>query len=189
VRQRRTPHLAWLAVCAVATGCGNGETGARQVLPTTRPVAEIVAIADDTKFAIAMSDLVFAREATAGYEQLTPAERVVFCLDQLEREVNNGGFAQFFENSSGDHAMDTIEALRVLGAPTMAALVAEAVSVFPQGWPATDREDRQRQLAALDTQARATLDRLDEAFFAYPENLAALERRYVRAHQDQFRTP
>jgi hypothetical protein len=159
------------------------------VLPPTRPVAEILAMTDDTEFAIAMSDLVFAREATVGYQQLTAAERVVFCLDQLEREVNNGGFEQFFENSSGDHALDTIEALRTLGATATAALVAEAVRVFPQGRPATDRAERQRQVARLDEQARATLDRLDGAFYDSPESLVALERRYVRDHQDQFPSP
>lgn len=103
--------------------------------------------------------------------------------------MNNGGFAQFFENSAGDHAMETIEALRTLGAPRVAALVSEAVSVFPDGRPATDRERRQQQLDRLAPQARATLDRLDNAFYEYPENLTALERAYVRAHQDEFRMP
>ena len=152
-------------------------------------VIEILRIEDDTKFAIAMSDLVFAREQAAGYAQLTPAERVVYCLDGVEREVNNGGFAQFFENSAGDHALDTIDALKTLGAPRMAALVSDAVSVFPNGRPAEDRERRQEQLARLDEQAKAKLDQLDAAFQEYPENLAALERQYVRAHQDQFRMP
>lgn len=112
----------------------------------------------------------------------------MFCLDALEREVNNGGFAQFFENSAGDHARETIEALRTLGAPRVARLVAEAVAVFPDG-PAPDRERRRRQLDRLDDRARAKLDQLDGAFYAYPENLTALERRYVRNHQGQFPMP
>jgi hypothetical protein len=177
---------------AALTACGSGETqppGQPQGQPSLRSVNEILQIEDDTKFAIAMSDLVFAREQAAGYAQLTPAERVVLCLDGLEREVNNGGFAQFFENSAGDHAMDTIEALKTLGASQMAAMVSDAVSVFPENRPASDRDRRQEQLARLDPQARARLDELDSAFYKYPENLAALERKYVRAHQDQFRMP
>jgi hypothetical protein len=180
-----------LALAAATTACGGESQPPRepQMQSSPQPVNEILRIEDDTKFAIAMSDLVFAREQATGYAQLTPAERVVFCLDGLEREVNNGGFAQFFENSAGDHAMDTIEALKTLGAAQMAALVADAVSVFPEGRPATDRERRQEQLARLDPQAKAKLDQLDDAFYKYPENLAALERQYVRAHQDQFRMP
>lgn len=187
----------FLTLVTTTTGCpqpGSGGSGGgegRSDLPslTPRPVAEVLQIADDTQFAIAMSDRVFAREQAVGYEQLTPAERVVFCLDGLEREVNNGGFSQFFENSAGDHALETVEALRTLGAPRVAALVAQAVAVFPAGRPATDRERRQQQLAQLDDRARAKLDQLDNAFFEYPEHLAALERRYVRSHQDQFRMP
>ena len=123
-----------LALAAATTSCGGAEEGARRdvQVPTPRPVAEILLIEDDTKFAIAMSDLVFSREAAVGYQRLTPPERVVFCLDGLEREVNNGGFAQFLENSAGDHALETIEALRTLGAPRVAGLVAEAVAVFPE---------------------------------------------------------
>jgi Domain of unknown function (DUF4375) len=174
-----------------ATSCRGAEKGTRRdaQLPAPRPVAEILQIEDDTKFAIAMSDLVFSREAAVGYDRLTPPERVVFCLDALEREVNNGGFAQFFENSAGDHALETIEALRTLGAPRVAGLVTEAVAVFPDGHPAADREDRQRQVEKLDDAARAKLDQLDGAFYEYPENLHALERAYVGTNQAQFPMP
>ena len=68
-------------------------------------------------------------------------------------------------------------------------MVSDAVSVFPDSRPAADRDRRQEQLARLEPQARARLDELDSAFYKYPENLAALERTYVRAHQDQFRMP
>jgi len=188
-----TVRRCLLALAAATTGCGGSETqkGARVNLdlPVPRPVAEILQLADDTEFAIGMSELVFAREAAVGYQRLTPPEQVVFCLDGLEREVNNGGFAQFFGNSSGDHALETVEALRTLGAPQVAALVARAVAVFPDGRPDPDRERRQQQLDRLDQRALATLGELDTAFFEYPENLAALERAYVSSHQQQFLNP
>jgi hypothetical protein len=180
-----------LLALAAVTSCRGAEKGTRRdaQVPPPRPVAEIVQIEDDTKVAIAMSDLVFSREAAVGYERLTPPERVVYCLDGLEREVNNGGFTQFFANSAGDHALETIEALRTLGAPRVAELVAAAVAVFPDGHPAADRDDRQRQVDQLDEAARAKLDQLDSAFYENPENLAALERAYVSANQDQFPMP
>ena len=114
---------------------------------------------------------------------------MVFCIDGLEREVNNGGFVQFFDNSAGDHALATIDALHALSAPAFAGLVSEAVSVFPDGRPDSDRDRRSRQVAALDEGARARLDQLDGRFYEYPENLSALKRQYVRAHQDEFTQP
>lgn len=154
-----------------------------------RAASEILAISDDTEFAIAMSDLVFAREQAVGYAALTPAERVVFCLDALEREINNGGFQQFFENSSGDHAFDTVESLQTLGANQMAALVRDAIAVFPGGRPAADRGERQDQLDRLDQRATSRWGELDDAFYQYPDNLVALERRYVQQHVAQFSAP
>ena len=191
IRDRRHYTFWLLALATATTSCGKDTQPASKatILPEPQPIADILEIENDTEFAIAMSNLVFARAAAVGYEQLSTAERVIFCVDGLEREVNNGGFAQFFENSAGDHAMDTIESLRALGAPKMAALVAEAVRVFPQGRPATDRERRQQQLDQLDEEAKTRLDQLDGAFYEYPENLAVLERQYVRTHQDQFRMP
>jgi hypothetical protein len=52
-----------------------------------------------------MSNLVFARCEAAGFTALSQAEQTIYCLDALEREVNNGGFSQFFLNSSGDTAL------------------------------------------------------------------------------------
>jgi hypothetical protein len=149
-------------------------------------VDDALASADDTAFAIAMSNLVFARHESAGFEALTEAEQTVYCLDALEREVNNGGFEQFFFNSSGDTALETVAALERLGAAHTAGLVRRAVSVFPPGRPAADRDEREKQLAALPENTRDAWRALDEAFLEYRDNLVALERKYVVAHRHDF---
>lgn len=149
-------------------------------------VDDALANADDTAFAIAMSNLVFARHEAAGFAALTEAERTVYCLDALEREVNNGGFEQFFFNSSGDTAIETLAALERLGAAHTAGLVRRAVLVFPAGRPAADRDEREKQLAALPENARDAWRALDEAFLEYRDNLVALERTYVVAHRRDF---
>ena len=142
---------------------------------------------DDTAFAIAMSNLVFARCEAAGFAALSQAEQTVYCLDALEREVNNGGFSQFFFNSSGDTALETVAALERLGAPHTAGLVRRAVSAFPGGRPSPDRDAREKQMEALPESATELWSELDTAFFEYRDNLAALERAYVTAHRGEFR--
>jgi hypothetical protein len=143
--------------------------------------------ADDTRFAIDMSNLVFARYEQAGFAGLTEAEQTVYCLDALEREVNNGGFDQFFFNSSGNTAMETVTALERLGAKHTAALVQRAAGVFPDGRPAADRDERETQMEALPESARELWSQLDDDFYEYRDNLTALERAYVRAHRGEFR--
>ena len=58
---------------------------------------------------------IFSRLQVAGFDSLCPAEQVFICIDQLEREVNNGGFHQFFWNSAGDNTPETLAALEQIG--------------------------------------------------------------------------
>jgi hypothetical protein len=145
-----------------------------------------LANADDTAFAIAMSNLVFARQEAVGFAALTEAEQTVYCLDALEREVNNGGFHQFFFNSSGDTALQTIDALERLGAAHTAGIVRRAAALFPGARPPADRDEREKQMSALPDGGSGAWRSLDDAFFEYRDNLAALERAYVAARRGDF---
>jgi hypothetical protein len=158
-------------------------------LPKPRPVHEVLATSDDTTFAIELSNLVFYREAAIGFEKLTDAEKTAFLIDQLEREVNNGGFIQFFTNSSGDHAGETPTALRSIGADQMAGIVEEALVPFEWVGPSSDPQVRSEQLDQLGEAAEAVWSECDSKFYEYPENLAGLLRTFVAAHQQEFGPP
>lgn len=151
-------------------------------------VDEVLAQRDETLFSIALFNLVFAREDSAGYEGLTTAERVIFCVNGLETEVNSGGFVQYFLNSAGDHAGDAPAALRALGAPKTATLVELAIGMFPIA-PAPGQIAREAQVAALSNQARTKLELLDSEFRKYPEPLAELARAFVEGHRGEFPVP
>lgn len=49
-------------------------------------------------------------------DALTDGQRHFYYNQNLEREINNGGFNQYFLNSSGDFAHETIKSLRTIGA-------------------------------------------------------------------------
>jgi len=53
--------------------------------------------------------------ANERFSELSPSERVFILIWDLEAEVNNGGFNQFFFNSAGDRASATPAALRAIG--------------------------------------------------------------------------
>lgn len=150
-------------------------------------IDDVLANDDPTSFAIALSNLVFPRWDRDGFRALTPPEQVAYCVDALEREVNNGGFQQFFWNSSGDTAVETLRALEALGATEAARLVTRALAVFPDARPPADREARIALLETLPAEATATWSDLDDAFYRYPDDLTALMREYVRANRDGFR--
>jgi hypothetical protein len=151
-------------------------------------IGEVLAKEDGTAFAIALSDLVFPRYDRDGFASLTPAEQVALCVDDLEREINNGGFDQFFWNSSGDHAHETVRALEAIGALQAAQIVREAIACFPGAIVPVDRDQRTVVvMPALPGPVREKWGALDGRFYDYPDDLTALLRRYVEANRAGFR--
>lgn len=155
-------------------------------MPT--PIDEILAIADPTRFAIALSNHVYGREGPGGFAGLSEAEQTVYCIDGLEREVNNGGFAQFFLNSAGDQSRETVAALRRVGAEHTARLVERAMAPFGPEGPSPNPDERAAQLERIGDGAAALWYELDDAFFEYKDDLTGLLRSYVRSRRDQFAT-
>lgn len=65
-----------------------------------------------------------------------------------DAEVCNGGFDQFFLNSTGVLAPEAVLGFRAIGLPECADLVETAIGKFPPPYP-RDRERRDRALNAL----------------------------------------
>src|SRR5579863_2130168 len=66
----------------------------------------------------------FKREGENG---LSEPERVILAIEALEREVNNGGYSQFFENSSRYFAPWIVWALETIGCPQTARISQRAI--------------------------------------------------------------
>jgi hypothetical protein len=139
--------------------------------------------ADDALISKAI-DAVTRRLKTVRYSDLTEAERTLIAVYWLEAEVNNGGFDQYFLNSSGDHASDVPGALRRIGAERSAKLAERAIAVFPEPGPSPDRDTRHEQLMALseDDDESGAFEALDEEFYRYADDLTALMASYAREH-------
>ena len=138
---------------------------------------------------IKISEAVWAREAAVGVKALSPGERVFLCVWNLEAEVNNGGFDQFYRNSAGDNAIETPVALREIGATQAAAIAEAANGVFGPSGPPSDRDARTAALERLGSLAIDALDALDARFFEYPDDLAALLTTFVERNREQFYQP
>ncbi len=75
----------------------------------------------------------------------------LFALHWCASEVCNGGFHQFFFNSTGVLAPEAVAGLKAIGMPQTANVVAEAMASFGEPFP-RDREERQDALDALTLQ-------------------------------------
>jgi hypothetical protein len=120
------------------------------------------------------------------FDQLTEPEKVFMAVWELEAEVNNGGFDQYYWNSSGDIAYFASTALDAIGATKAAQLVREANSVFPNSQPPKDRTSRQQLVDKARDTLPERLNDFDQRFFEYPDDLTELLYDFVVAHRNEI---
>jgi len=118
-----------------------------------------------------------------------PEEQQVFsAIWELESQVNNGGFAQYFLSTDRYTASFAPAALRRIGAAKCADIVARALSTVSPGTLPEDQASREQLIDVLDRSAQDALESLDQEFFAYPDNLTELLFEYVRSNPQAFGT-
>ena len=117
---------------------------------------------------------------------LTAEEQVFFIVNELEQEVNNGGFSQYLYNSSGDHAHRAVECLQIVGAVQMAEICRTALNAYGKPIP-QNREERQDFLEEYETEkVESLLDEYDDQFCQYPDDLEELNYRYIMENWEKF---
>jgi Domain of unknown function (DUF4375) len=72
-------------------------------------------------------------------EKLTEPQKTFYFNQYLEKEINNGGFNQYFYNSSGDFAHQAIISLRQINAIKTAEILQLAIDQFPNSTVPKDR--------------------------------------------------
>jgi hypothetical protein len=121
-----------------------------------------------------------------GRDEPSKAEAAALRVLMLAAEVPNGGFRQFFLNSAGNEAPETVSALNRIAAPAHAHLLQQANAAFGSAGPATDMNARRKQVDALGEPANGAWKKLDDAYYKTTEDLIALLREYVRTHRSKF---
>lgn len=84
-----------------------------------------------------------------GLKQLPDASRHIFAVWWCDSEVCNGGFHQFFSNSTGVLAPEAFEGFQAVGLKECAELAKAAIGKFGEPYP-RDREARQLALQSIE---------------------------------------
>jgi hypothetical protein len=152
---------------------------ARADLLDALPLGELLAQATDEELEFEVQN----RLGGGRGHDLTPDEQAYLAADDLIGEVENGGFHQYFFNSSGDD----VTRARVgfaRWAPEVLPLLDCALQAFPGGKPG----DRLERAAALEAEwgegQFKIFTPLDDAFYARPVTLHPAAT--VRAHPERF---
>jgi len=143
---------------------------------------------DKDRILIDLSESTSSQFGKVEFQDQSPAQRVFSAIWSLESEVNNGGFSQYFQNTSAETAPYVAEALDAIGATETAKICRSAIaSAFPKGLPMSP-EAISSSADEFPTEIHDALDLLDEAFFKYPNNLTDLLFEYVSKHPEEFGT-
>jgi HEAT repeat protein len=120
-------------------------------------------------------------------EALSSPQRYWIAVSILDGEVNNGGFSQFFVNSSGDHWLDALAGLEAIGAKERESILREAIARFAPDSPAENRSQRQRQLAKIARKTDDPFHDLDDRYYASKEIIEVALTKYVILNASAFR--
>ncbi len=119
-------------------------------------------------------------------ERLSDAERTIYIVYTLEGEVNNGGFAQYFYNSSGDLGYELEAAFQKIGASETATICEKATAVFGTAYP-QDRSERQDIMMSDDNVHFGDIwSECDSEFFEYPEDTANMMYEFIMDNKKDF---
>jgi hypothetical protein len=126
-----------------------------------------------------------AERARHDQRSLTDVEQVVLAVEALEREVNNGGYHQFFTNSSREFAATIVASLQRIGCEKAAKLTQKAID-------ALDLLDLSAEsigsVITTDNKNRVKkLQHCDDAYYRNAEPIAERLFAFIKANKEKIR--
>ena len=142
---------------------------------------------NETKSIIAISEIVWKKtDYTDNFKNLTEAEKTFIYVEMIENEINNGGFDQYFFNSSGDYSLEALEALKKIGALKTIKIIEDAFKIFPVNPIPKNNEKRRYILENIDEQTSIKWNELEDRFYESEENIGGLLLEYVKKNKTEF---
>lgn len=100
-----------------------------------------------------------------GWDALTEAEKHICAIEELDGEVNNGGYAQYYFNSAGNHWHEALSGLAAVGATKRHKIMAATIAKFGQPEPSSVRDTRSSQLSKVVRKKEDPYNEQDTAWY------------------------
>lgn len=119
-------------------------------------------------------------------DQLTEPQQNLYYNLNLTDDMDTGGFIQYFINSGGNFAHETVTSLRAVGAHGKADIVQAAIDLFPNKRAPSDRDTRTEVMEKIERVTNPKWENLDVKFHESKENLDSLNLEYIRKYSAEF---
>jgi hypothetical protein len=128
---------------------------------------------------------IIATQSESKRADCTQPEHLLMAVSALQREVNNGGFAQFFFNSSRQYAPEIVEYLVWINCSKTASLAKRAIDCLALGAGPVTPDTVRAAIVGEDAARDQRLNALDKEFYQLSEIEHNLFR-FVEEHADSF---
>ncbi len=118
-------------------------------------------------------------------DNLTPNQRKFILISKFDREIQYGGFDQFYYSDYGAYSKETADALKTLKADDVARIVNEANSLWPTNIP-SDQDERINALDNFSDEIRQKLIDLQSQYTNTPDNLIELLYSFIIDNPQDF---
>ena len=127
-----------------------------------------------------------AIQRKAARQPISKEESYVLAVEALEREVNNGGYSQFFLNSSNEFAAIIVEALREIGCPKTAEITQGAISALHiEGEPTAGKVEAVAR--SEDEGILNSLGAFDDRYYGNDEPIAERLFEWIKQNRTRIR--
>jgi len=119
----------------------------------------------------------------SNWSNLLEYEQELAALWKLEADMNNGGFVQFFCNWGIECYEISLKGLQKIGASKMLSIIESEFEIVDSVYQRSKSQIEEYWDIAkyITDDERKKLDRLDEEFWKYPDNISALGYKYYSA--------
>jgi hypothetical protein len=107
------------------------------------------------------------------FDELNLAEQALIGSWELANEVRNGGFIQYFHNSSREHANPMVGVLRAIEAPRVVAILESAIALAGPGTPWGDERSCFAAINSMPEEVKRRVHELDGQLFDELDDLAS----------------
>lgn len=150
-------------------------------------VDELLSLGDEYRkdsLVLAFEFALDAKSTRIGVDRLSPAELVVLAVEALEREVNNGGYRLFFENSSRKYAPLIVRELERIKCFETAKITQRAINALHL--PELTIEAIEVAIGSADQDRDDELNRCDELYYSSREDIGGRLFDFIKANRSEI---
>jgi hypothetical protein len=120
--------------------------------------------------------------------KLSKSQQAIYVIWLVESEVNNGGFNQFFYNSSREFAEYMVEAFTTIGAVKFSNLVQQAYETYKREKEKISKQQDGSSEGFSKSYEKNPLNKYDDEFYALykKEDLNQLKIDFIRNYKIDF---